>query len=88
MYLQAWKFLLVSLVPNVGTVAARIWAGIVGYREYSEFMNRNTPLEVDQKKRTGFGCMIAYIATIFIFLILFSLYWYYLLRLGTPYGAL
>lgn len=71
MYNASWKFILVSLIPYVGELIARIWAGIAGYKEYSEYLNRTPPNEVERNKRTGLGCMITLIVFGFVILILY-----------------
>ena len=71
MYNQSWKFILVSLIPYAGGVIATIWASIVGYKEYSDFINNNTPEQIRQAKATGMGCFWALIIVPIIFWILY-----------------
>ena len=81
MYMAAWKFILVGFIPYVGGLAAMIWAAIAGYREYSDYLNRTPPYEVERNKRTGLGCMI----TLIVFPFLLSFLWFALL---TSFGAM
>jgi len=69
MYMAAWKFILIRFIPSVGELIARIWAGIAGYREYSDYLSRTPPHEVERNKRTGLGCMITLI--VFGFVVVF-----------------
>lgn len=55
-YNQAWKYILIGLIPYIGGIIAGIWCGKVGYREYSDFINNNDPEQIRQAKSTGMGC--------------------------------
>lgn len=70
-YNQAWKYILVKLLSGL---VASIWCGLVGYREYSDFINRHTPEEITRHKGTGMGCFISLIVTGVVAIILYFVF--------------
>lgn len=69
---SAWKYLLVGLIPSVGSTIASIWCGAIGYKEYVQFLSTRTDKEIEEAKSTGLGCFTALIGINIILTILLT----------------
>jgi hypothetical protein len=56
----------------VGGIAMSIWISLVGYGEYSDYINKNDYHQIETDRKKSPGCMVA--------LIIFALIWFLFLK--------
>jgi hypothetical protein len=60
-YNAAWKYIWIGLIPMIGSPIGSIWCGLVGHKEYAEFIDNTPPALIQKSRATGMGCFWLYL---------------------------